>query len=53
MMKYEVVEGIFENSLCFLVFFFLVRLWVIELEGCHSFKESVSGNANCGRFMVI
>lgn len=43
MMKYEVVEVIFESSLCFLVF---------ELEGYHSFKESMSSNANCGRLMV-
>lgn len=39
-----------------LQFFFsllVCRLWVMELERQHSFKESMSCNANCGSFMVI
>lgn len=35
------------------LFFFPCRLLVMELEGQHSFKASMSWNANCGRFMVI
>lgn len=51
-MKYEVVEGILKNLYVF-YFFFLVGLWIMELEGYHSFKESMSWNANCGTFMVM
>lgn len=67
MVNCGVVEGISENPLCFPVvmvfififfsfpfyFFFPCRLLVMELEGQHSFKASMSWNANCGRFMVI
>lgn len=57
MIKCGVIESISENPLCFPVvfffFFFPCRLLVMELEGQHSFKESMSWNANCGRFMVI